>query len=223
MRRKDPVAPQPLPQRRQWPDPLGDAAGGQGAGQRGPAGPGRLPRAAAAGMVWQCAICLALFGSSYAAKMHVIKTKPGSIIPEAGAAGAAAAAARPRRPPGTAAPPAAARAAAAADQPTSRTSGVAFSVDLEPNSCSQTAVILAKRKSRETGRFVSLADVAIVKWSVNSESLARSRLAGGNVSLDCSADREILELARNQRALELQIEAFVLFNLTKELCLFYLV
>ena len=37
---------------------------------------------------------------------------------------------------------------------------------------------LAARKSRETGRLVSPADVAIVKWSVASDSLASSRLAG---------------------------------------------
>ena len=92
-------------------------------------------------------------------------------------------------------------AAAAADAGT----GVAAGAQLETalgasasnssSSCSLASADLAARKSRETGRLVSPADVAIVKWSVASDSLASSRLAGGTAILD--SDREILNLARD--------------------------
>ena len=92
-------------------------------------------------------------------------------------------------------------AAAAADAGT----GVAAGAQLETalgasasnssSSCSLASADLAARKSRETGRLVSPADVAIVKWSVASDSLASSRWAGGTATLD--ADRELLDLARD--------------------------
>ena len=64
-----------------------------------------------------------------------------------------------------------------------------------PNSLASADLAARRRKSRETGRLVSPADVAIVKWSVASDSLASSRWAGGTATLD--ADRELLDLARD--------------------------
>ena len=71
--------------------------------------------------------------------------------------------------------------------------------------CFQSAVDIAKQKNRETGpgRIFSPAEVAIVKHSLSSDSLARSRLAGGTASLDCRGG-ELLEMAQTQRVLELQ-------------------
>ena len=158
------MPPQPLlPRRRQWPDPLSDSdATGRGQARAGPS------RLGIVGAVWQCTLCLALFSSFYAAKMHLVKTNK-----------------RSRAEPGPA------TAAAAASSPPSR-------------NCFQSAVDIAKQKNRETGRIFSPAEVAIVKHSLSSDSLARSRLAGGTASLDCREGGELLEMARNQRVLELQ-------------------
>ena len=144
-------------------------------------------------MVWQCTICLALFGSFFAAKMHLIKSKP--------AGGPAqfqdfSSSRRPGLQVGPNSPT-----AAAADAGTGAAAGAQLEMALgasAPNSsssCSLASADLAARKSRETGRLVSPADVAIVKWSVASDSLASSRLAGGTATLD--ADRELLDLARD--------------------------
>ena len=72
--------------------------------------------------------------------------------------------------------------------------------------CFHSAVDIAKQKNRETGPgwIFSPAEAAIVKHSSSSDSLARSRLAGGTASLDCRGDRELLEMAQTQRVLELQ-------------------
>ena len=153
------MPPQPLlPRRRQWPDPLSDSdATGRGQAR---AGPSRL--GITVGAVWQCTLCLALFSSFYAAKMHLVKTNK-----------------RSRAEPGP-----------------------ATAVSSTRN-CFQLAVDIAKQKNRP-GRIFSPAEVAIVKHSLSSDSLARSRLAGGTASLDCREGGELLEMARNQRVLELQ-------------------
>ena len=86
------MPPQPLlPRRRQpeWPDPLSAPPPGQaGPAHGGPRAAHGQPEAgrliAVGAAVWQCTLCLALFSSFYAAKMHLIKTK------RPGAAGAAA-------------------------------------------------------------------------------------------------------------------------------------
>ena len=156
------MPPQPLlPRRRQWPDPLSDSdATGRGQARAGPSQLGIT-----VGAAWQCTLCLALFGSFYAAKMHLVKTNK-----------------RSRAEPGPAAAPSPTR------------------------NCFQSAVDVAKQKNRETGqgRIFSPAEVAIVKHSLSSDSLARSRLAGGTASLDCRGDGELLEMAQTQRVLELQ-------------------
>ena len=156
------MPPQPLlPRRRQWPDPLSDSdATGRGQAR---AGPSRL--GITVGAVWQCTLCLALFSSFYAAKMHLVKTNKRSRA-EPGPATAAS----------------------------------------STRNCFQSAVDIAKQKNRETGpgRIFSPAEVAIVKHSLSSDSLARSRLAGGTASLDCREGGELLEMARNQHVLELQ-------------------
>ena len=153
------MPPQPLlPRRRQWPDPLSDSdATCRGQARAGPS------RLGIVGAVWQCTLCLALFSSFYAAKMHLVKTNK-----------------RSRAEPGP-----------ATTASTTR-------------NCFQSAVDIAKQKNRETGRIFSPAEVAIVKHSLSSDSLARSRLAGGTASLDCREGGELLEMARNQRVLELQ-------------------
>ena len=156
------MPPQPLlPRRRQWPDPLSDSdATGRGQAR---AGPSRL--GITVGAVWQCTLCLALFSSFYAAKMHLVKTNKRSRA-EPGPATAAS----------------------------------------STRNCFQSADDIAKQKNRETGpgRIFSPAEVAIVKHSLSSDSLARSRLAGGTASLDCREGGELLQMARNQRVLELQ-------------------
>ena len=119
----------------------------------------------------QCTLCLALFSSFYAAKMHLVKINKQS-----------------RAEPGP----------ATAASPT--------------RNCFQSAVDIAKQKNHETGpgRIFSPAEVAIVRHSLSSDSLARSRLAGGTASLVCREGGELLEMARKQRVLELknQVRAF---------------
>ena len=65
--------------------------------------------------------------------------------------------------------------------------------------CFQSAVDIAKQKNRETGpgRIFPPAEVAIVKHSLSSDSLARSRLAGGTASLDWREGGKLLEMAES--------------------------
>ncbi len=64
------------------------------------------------------------------------------------------------------------------------------------------------------GLIFSPAEVAIVKLSLSSDSLARFLLVGGTASLDYRVGGELVEMARNQRVLELQnqVRAFEFFD-----------